>query len=112
MALDLHGQQRFLDFPLRAAIGAIQKNPPASCMVKVLAPSASRCLRDVVPRRLQHARNIHAPVLFEVLVFGGQDRVFQDFGNLLVGNKIRRCSANVPIDCPSSAYSSVTTLGR
>ena len=55
-------------------------------MVSVLAPSARRC-GDVVPGRFQHARKVHAPVLFEVLVFGGENGVPQNFRNLAVSQQ-------------------------
>ena len=93
MALDLDRQNRFLNLPPRAAIRTIQKKSARQLHCQSAGAFRQPMLRDVVPRRLQHARNIHAPVLFEVLVFGGEDGVFQDLGNLGVSKQ------NPPLQC-------------
>ena len=56
-------------------------------MVMVLAPSTTRCASNILPGRAGHAREIHAPMLLEVLILGGQNRVLQDLRELLVGEK-------------------------
>ena len=85
--LDLDRQNRFLDFAPRAAVRAIQKKSAGQLHRQSAGALRQPMFRDVVPRRLQHARNIHAPVLFEVLVFGGENRVLQDFRDLVVGKQ-------------------------
>ena len=58
-------------------------------------------LGDVVPCGLQHARNVHAPVLFEVLIFGGEDGILQHFRNLPVRQQNpplqRECAHRLPV---------------
>ena len=41
----------------------------------------------IPPRRARDAREIHAPVLLEMLVLGGENGVLQDRRNLLVGQQ-------------------------
>ena len=53
----------------------------------VLAPFDDVMRDQVLPRRARHARKIHAPVLLEVLAFGGEDRVLENLGVLLVGEE-------------------------
>ena len=56
-------------------------------MVMVLAPSTTRCASRFSPGRAGHAREIHAPVLLEMLILGGENGVLQDLRELFVGEQ-------------------------
>ena len=87
MPLDLNRQNRFLNLSPRAAVRTIQKKSAG----KLHRQSAGALRQAMVPMSChaasQHARNVHAPVFFEVLVFGSEDRVLQNFRNLPVSKQ-------------------------
>jgi len=60
---------------------------PASCIVSVLAPSATRCASRFQPGCTRYPRKVHAPVLFKVLILGRKEGVLQDRRNLFVGEQ-------------------------
>ena len=87
VALDLDGQQRFLNLAAHAAVGAVQKQR-AGQLHRQRAGAFGDAMREKIsPGRAGHAREIHSPVLVEVLVLGGEDGVLQDRRNLLVGQQ-------------------------
>ena len=93
MPLDLDRQNRFFNLALQAAVRTVQEKSARQLHRQCAGALRQAVVGDVVPGGLQYARNVHAPVLFEVLVFGSEDRVFQNFGNLPVGEQ------NPPLQC-------------
>ena len=87
MPLDLQGQHRLLKFAVEAAVGAVQKKSPGELHRQRAGAFGGAMADHVAPGGFEHARKIHAPVLLEVLVFGGDDRVPQDGRNLAVGEE-------------------------
>ena len=87
VTFDLKCQERLLNLSAHPAIGAVQKKSPGK-----LHGNGARALHDAVrdkilPGRAGHAREIHAPMLLEVLILGGQNRVLQDLWILFVSEK-------------------------
>ena len=56
-------------------------------MVMVLAPPVMRCFSDVARGGSGDAREIDAPVIFEMLILDGRDRVVEDPRGLLEGHE-------------------------
>ena len=81
VALDLDGQQRFLDFSAHAAIGAVQEKRSGKLHGEGAGAFGDATREQFPPGRAGHAREIHAPVLLEVLVLGGENGVLQDLRN-------------------------------
>ena len=72
---------------MKAAVGAIQEKSAGELHRQRAGAFGGAMADHVAPGGLQHAREIHAPVLLEVLVFGGDDRVVQHGWNLAVGDQ-------------------------
>ena len=87
MPLDLQSQQRFLDLAAHAAIGAVQKKRPGKLHGDGAGALHHAMRENILPGRAGHAREIHAPVLFKVLIFGGQNRIPQDRRDLFVAEE-------------------------
>ena len=87
MPLDLKGQQRFLNFSAHPAIGAVQKKRPGKLHGDGAGAFHDAMRDNILPGRAGHAREIHAPMLFEVLILGGQNGILQDLRELFVGEK-------------------------
>ena len=96
MALDLDGQQRFLDLAAHAAIGAVEKQRAGKLHRKGAGALGDTMRQQVPPGRARHACEVHTPVLFEVLVFGGENGVLQDRRNLLVGEQDAALQGETP----------------
>ena len=77
VALDFDGENRLLHFAVKAAVGAIQEEAAGELHRQSAGAFLDLMMADVVPGGLEDAREIDAPVFFEVLVFGGEDRVLQ-----------------------------------
>ena len=87
VALDLNGQQRFLRFSAKAAVGAIQKETAGELHGQRAGAFVNAPPQRVAPGRFHHARQIHAPMLEKVLILGGSDRVLQHRRNLFPGEQ-------------------------
>ena len=88
VALDLDRQQRLLDFAAHAAVGAIEKERAGELHgERARAFGTAVRARQVAPGGAEYAREIHAPVLLEMLVFGGEDGVLQNRRDLIVGEQ-------------------------
>ncbi len=87
MALDLQGENGFLNFAVQAAVGAIEKEPASELHGQGAGAFSHAAFGNIAPGGFEDAREVHAPVLFEVLIFGGDDGVFQYFRNLPVGKQ-------------------------
>ena len=87
VALDLNGQQRFLNLAAHAAVGAVQKQRAGKLHGQRAGALGDAMRQQISPGGAGHAREIHAPVLVEMLVFGGEDGVLQDRRNLFVGKQ-------------------------
>src|SRR5580658_7187205 len=84
MPLNLQGENRLLQLAMEAAVRAIEEKS-AGQLHRQRAGTLRRAAADhIAPRRFEHARKIHAPVLLEVLVLRAEDGVVQDGGNLRV----------------------------
>ena len=87
MALDLDGQQGFLDFAAHAAIGAVEKKRAGQLHGQGAGAFDDATRQKIPPRCAGHARKVHAPVLLEMLVLGGEDGVLQNRRNLFIGQQ-------------------------
>ena len=76
MALDLDGQNGFLNFAAQAAVGAIEKKAAAELHGQRAGAFGHAVAGDVAIGGFEDARDVHAPVLVKMLVFGGEDGVF------------------------------------
>src|SRR5690348_6971690 len=87
MPLDFKGQNHFLDFAVKAAVRAIQKEPArqlhrqSACSFGAAAPD------DIPVGSLGNTRQVDAEVLLEVLILGADNRVPQYRWNLIVGEQ-------------------------
>src|SRR6266849_1950256 len=83
-ALDLQREQNFLHLAAETAVTAIKEK--VTCQLHGDSAGAARdaALDDIADRGTEHAREVDAPVLFEVLVRDGSDGGVQNFGALLV----------------------------
>ena len=87
MALDLKSQKSFLNFAAQAAVGAIEKQPATELHGEGAGAFSHAAFGNIAPGGFQDARDVHAPVFFEMLIFGGENGVFQYFRNLSVGKQ-------------------------
>ena len=85
--LDLQREKRLLRFPAKADVAAVQKKISGKLHGDGAGTTGSAAPRQVAQRRGKHAREVDAPVLFEVLVLNGGDRVMENFGALFVGHQ-------------------------
>ena len=85
MALDLYGDQNFLElafeFPLRR-----QEEHFAELHGERASPLRPAPLGQVADGGAAHARHIHAPVVLEVAIFDGEHSVLENLWNLVVGD--------------------------
>ena len=86
-ALDLQGEQHFLRFAAEAAVAAIQKEIAGELHGDGAGAFGFAALEDVAIGGAGDAREVDAPVIFEVLVFDGGDGVVENFGDLLPGHQ-------------------------
>ena len=84
--LDLDGQQGFLHLAPEAFVGR-EKEHAGELHGECAGALGFAALHDVAPGRLSHPREVNAPVLFEVLVFGYQDGVLQHLRHLVVSDQ-------------------------
>ena len=88
VALDLDREERLLDLAAHADVGAIREKRAGELHgERARAFGTAVRARQVAPGGAEHAREVHAPVLLEMLVFGGEDGVLQNRRNLVVGQK-------------------------
>ena len=87
VALDLDGQQRFLDLAAHAAVGAVEKQRAGQLHGQRAGALGDATRQQIPPGRARDAREVHAPVLIEVLVLGGENGVLQNRRDLLVGKQ-------------------------
>src|SRR5712692_9423610 len=87
VALDLESQQRLLNLPAHAAVRAVQEKRTGKLHGERAGAFGHAVGQQVAIGGACYAGEIHAPVLLEVLVFGGQDGVPQYRRNLLVGEQ-------------------------
>ena len=87
MPLDLDRQHRFLNLAAEAPVRAVEKEPAGKLHGQRARALFDAVVRDVVPRRFEHARKIHSPMLLEMLILGRQNRTPQQLRNLPVGQK-------------------------
>src|SRR6266851_8403506 len=87
MPLDLKSQERFLNFPAHPAIGAVQKKRSGKLHRDGAGAFDDAVREKIFPCRAGHAREIHPPMLLEVLILGGQNRIFQNLWVLFIGEK-------------------------
>ena len=85
--LDLQRQDRLFDFPVEAAVGAVQEKTAGKLHGQSAGALGDAVVSDIVPGGFEHAREIDAPVLLEMLVFGGENRVLEYLRNLAVGEQ-------------------------
>ncbi len=85
--LDLQREQNFLHFSAEAAVAAVQEEISGKLHGDGAGPAGDAALNDISHRGAEHAREVDAPVLFEVLVLNRGDRAVQNFGTLLVGHQ-------------------------
>ena len=76
VALDLNGQQGFLNFPAKAFVG-VRNSMRLSCWVRVLAPCALRHSSTSLTAARTMSQNVHSPVTFKVPVLDGNHRIPQ-----------------------------------
>ncbi len=79
--LDLQGQQRFLNFSAHPAVGAVQEKRAGKLHGDGAGAFDDATRDNILPGRAGHAREIHAPVLLEMLILGGENRILQDWRN-------------------------------
>ena len=82
--LDLHRENEFLELPLeRLLVG--QEQVPRQLLGQ-RAGAVALAVDDVLDRRDEQARNAEAEVVFEGLIFGGDDGLSEQRRDLLVGH--------------------------
>ena len=86
-ALDLQRQQCFFRLPAKADVAAVQKKIPRELHGDGAGAPGAPAFGQVAQGRSEHAREVDAPVLFEVLVFDSRDGVVENLGALLIGHQ-------------------------
>ena len=86
-ALDLQGEKNFLHFAAEAAVAAVEEKISGELHGDGAGPASDAALDQVAEGGAGHAREIDAPVFFEVLVLDGGDGAVQHFGTPLVGHQ-------------------------
>ena len=86
-ALDLQRKKRFFRLAAKTDVAAVQKQIARKLHGDGAGAPRTASPRQVAKRRDEHARKVDAPVLFEVLVFDGRDRVVEHLRALLVGHQ-------------------------
>ncbi len=86
-ALDLQREQCFFRFPAKADVAAVQKKIPGKLHGDGAGAPGAPAFGQMAQGRREHAREVDAPVLFEVLVLDGCDGVVENFGTLLIGHQ-------------------------
>src|SRR6185437_6183295 len=87
MPLDLNRRHCLFDFAPETAIRAVQEKSAGELHRDRARALHQLAVHHVAPRRFGDARKIHAPVVHEVPVFCGNNRVLQNFGDLIVGQQ-------------------------
>ena len=67
---------------METAVRAVEEKASGKLHGESAGALGDAVVRDIVPGGFEHAGEINAPVLLEMLVFGGEDRVLQHCGNL------------------------------
>src|SRR5260370_1438844 len=83
VALDLDGQKRFLNLSAKNSVRAVKKKAAGQLHGERARAFTNAAADGVAPCRFHNARQIDSPMLEEMLVFGGGDRIFQHGRNLL-----------------------------
>ena len=86
-ALDLEREENFLHFAAKGAVAAVEEKIAGELHGDGAGSAGDAMFEDVARGGSSDAREIDAPVIFEVLVLDGGDRVVEDFGDLLVGHE-------------------------
>src|SRR5580704_14491873 len=76
IALDLQGQESFLNFAAKTAIGAIEKESAAELHGQGAVAFSHAAAGNIAVSGFEYARDVHAPVLFKMLIFSGENRIF------------------------------------
>src|SRR5271165_4429793 len=82
--LDLDGQHHLLDLAPEAAIGR-EKQVARQLHGQRRGALGAALLQDVSQGSAKHPPNVHTPVTFKILVFGGNQGVAQHLGKIVVG---------------------------
>ena len=84
---DLQRQKGFFRFAAKADVAAVQKEIARELHGDGAGAAGAAATGDVAQGGCEHAREVDAPMLLEMLVFDGRDRVVEDSGTLLVGHQ-------------------------
>ncbi len=79
--LDFVGQQGFVEFTGERTLAA-QVEVFSNLLRNRTGTGLNATGHDVADRGARHAPNVHAPVIVEAFVFGGNHGVFQNFGKV------------------------------
>ena len=86
-ALDLQRQQHLLHLAAEAAVAAVQEKISGKLHGNGARAAGNAMVQHVAPGRPGNAWKVDAPMILEVLVFDGGDRVVENFGDLLPGHQ-------------------------
>jgi len=98
--LDLQGEQHLLHLSPEAPLAAVQKEVPGQLHRDRACALGFPVLQDVAVSRSGHAREIHAPVILEMLVLDRRYGVVQNLGCLLPGHQDPPLQRETPDQLP------------
>src|SRR5215831_17631784 len=85
--LDLQGEDHLLNLAVHTSVGAIEEESSGELHGEGTGTFGHAAMENVTVSGLDHTGQVDAEVIFEVLVFGADDGVFQCLRKLVVGEQ-------------------------